>query len=168
MNFEAKVLKVAAQIIASDSTRDELARQCARADVRVEKLAEELRTSQGHFRMLLNDFMATFKALKETADPSKAKQLVEKTQHYNFTGLIDVARAATVTANARKAALARHAPGSPMADAKAIVYECWLAWNGAPAQYRSTSAFARAMLDKFPDDLTASEVVERWVRSWRK
>lgn len=59
----------------------------------------------------------------------------------------------------------RHAK-DPKRKAKEFVFECWVAWRQAPASYASASAFARAMLDKLPEELTSEVVVTRWVRQW--
>jgi hypothetical protein len=61
----------------------------------------------------------------------------------------------------------RHAQ-DPKQAAKAVVKECWQAWQSRPESYRTTAAFARAMLDKFPDVLESQPVVERWVRTWKQ
>lgn len=52
--------------------------------------------------------------------------------------------------------------------AKAGVKNWWLAWRGNPTLYASSAAFARAMLDKYPDHLTSQPVIEGWVRQWRR
>lgn len=67
---------------------------------------------------------------------------------------------------ARAAGTARHAR-TPQAAAKVVVRECWQAWEATPSQYGGSAAFARAMLDKFPDELRSQQVIERWVREWR-
>lgn len=51
--------------------------------------------------------------------------------------------------------------------AKAQVKEWWERWQQEPALYRSVAAFARAMLDKYPDNLTSQPVIEQWVRDWK-
>ena len=51
---------------------------------------------------------------------------------------------------------------------KAWVRECWDAWQISPEKYPSAAAFARDMLDKQPEKLTSSVVVERWARDWSK
>jgi hypothetical protein len=66
---------------------------------------------------------------------------------------------------ATNAATARHRK-SPQGAAKSFVHECWAAWREHPRQFRSKAAFARAMLDKFPDTLASSQVIEGWVRAW--
>ena len=64
-------------------------------------------------------------------------------------------------------AKARHAK-DPKRAARDFVYECWLAWNNEPEHYPSTAAFARSMLDKFPDTLKSQAVIAGWVRSWKR
>jgi hypothetical protein len=68
--------------------------------------------------------------------------------------------------SARRAANIKH-QSTKQAQAKRIVRECWVAWIEDPSQYASAAGFARAMLDKFPEDLCSQVVVERWVRQWR-
>lgn len=67
---------------------------------------------------------------------------------------------------AQKGAKARH-KADPKQLAKERVHECWVTWQQKPARYRSAAAFAKDMLDKF-DELTSPQVVERWVREWKK
>lgn len=69
------------------------------------------------------------------------------------------------SARASARAQLRHAK-DPKRQAKDFVRECWIAWQAAPQTYASASAFARAMLDKFPELLTSEVVVTRWVRQW--
>jgi hypothetical protein len=61
----------------------------------------------------------------------------------------------------------RHAK-DPKQAAKAFVRQCWDDWQSSPDSYRTTAAFARAMLDKFPDLLSSQPVIERWVRTWKQ
>lgn len=51
--------------------------------------------------------------------------------------------------------------------AKGEVKQWWRKWRDSPSLYRSTANFARAMLDKYPDQLTSQPVIEQWVRDWR-
>lgn len=51
--------------------------------------------------------------------------------------------------------------------AKAEAREWWQRWQAEPSLYKSAAAFARAMLDKYPDHLTSQPVVEQWVREWK-
>jgi hypothetical protein len=51
--------------------------------------------------------------------------------------------------------------------AKASVKQWWERWQQAPSLYPSVAAFARAMLDKYPDNLTSQPVIEQWVRDWK-
>lgn len=68
---------------------------------------------------------------------------------------------------ARRRAILGHSSG-PKADAKRYVFERWQEWQKEPRQYRSTARFAVAMLDKLPDQLSSTQVVERWARTWRR
>lgn len=75
----------------------------------------------------------------------------------------------TLVASAR--AKRRHAI-SPKQAAKQQVRECWDAWQSKPSQYKSKSAFAKAMLEKFPHEeggevgLESHRVIERWCKEW--
>ncbi len=68
---------------------------------------------------------------------------------------------------ARNAALSRHRQ-SPKARVKNEVRNMWMNWRNKPSQYRSASAFARDMLDKFPDELSSQQTIQRWVTAWKK
>lgn len=54
------------------------------------------------------------------------------------------------------------------ATAKAHVRELWKIWQDDPGRYKGKAAFARDMLDKYPDELTSQPVIERWCRDWKK
>lgn len=56
----------------------------------------------------------------------------------------------------------------PKRKAKDFAKECWQAWRAEPERYPSATAFARSMVEKFPDELTSEIVVTRWVRQWDK
>jgi hypothetical protein len=72
-----------------------------------------------------------------------------------------------MAARARK----RHV-NDPKQAAKQQVKECWDAWQSKPNQYKSKSAFARDMLEKFPHEeggevgLESQRVIERWCKEW--
>lgn len=68
---------------------------------------------------------------------------------------------------ASERAKVKHAK-SPVRLAKDLAREMFDAWRAEPQQYASASAFARAMLDKFPDELRSEVVVTRWVREWKR
>lgn len=53
----------------------------------------------------------------------------------------------------------------PKHAAKMNVRDCWLRWQKNPREYRSKSAFARAMLDKY-EVLGSQRVIERWCKEW--
>lgn len=63
----------------------------------------------------------------------------------------------------------------PKQKVKQEVRECWDEWRKKPSQYKSKSAFARSMLEKFPPDkdekgrtigLESQRVIERWCKEW--
>lgn len=66
---------------------------------------------------------------------------------------------------AKKGAATRLAK-SPKQQTKQQVRECWDAWQARPEVYKSKSAFARDMLDKF-DDLKNQRVIEKWCLEWQ-
>ncbi|MCO5355130.1 hypothetical protein [Acidovorax kalamii] len=53
----------------------------------------------------------------------------------------------------------------PKQVAKQNVRSCWDRWQEKPHQYKSKSAFARAMLDKY-EELGSQRVIERWCKEW--
>ena len=65
---------------------------------------------------------------------------------------------------AKTGALAKLAADPKQKD-KAMVRECWDAWQKQPDRYRGKAAFARDMLDKF-ENLESQPVIERWCREW--
>lgn len=66
---------------------------------------------------------------------------------------------------ARNAAKAKHEK-SGAGKAKNAVRQLWLDWRRKPNKYRSASAFARDMLDKYPDEIRNQQTVTRWCREW--
>ncbi len=64
----------------------------------------------------------------------------------------------------KQGALAKLA-NDPKQAAKAKVKECWDEWQLKPANYKSKSAFAKDMLDKF-EDLDSQAVITRWCGEW--
>lgn len=51
---------------------------------------------------------------------------------------------------------------------KALVKGRWRAWKENPKNYKTIARFANDMTQKWPDQLTSTDVVERWVREWNK
>lgn len=66
-----------------------------------------------------------------------------------------------------RAARARHSK-DPKQLVKRKVQELWQRWSKEPPSYPSIAAFARSMVDKWPDQLSSEIVVARWVRQWRR
>lgn len=71
------------------------------------------------------------------------------------------------SARMSRAAASRYSD-DPKQAIKAQVKECWRRWQEEPSSYPSAAAFARGMLDKWPDDLTSEAVISRWVRDWKR
>lgn len=67
---------------------------------------------------------------------------------------------------ASDAAKARHAD-SAKAQEKETMKAYWKDWQANPTRYRTTAAFARDMLEKFPDWCN-QKVIEGFCRAWRK
>ncbi|MDF3862706.1 hypothetical protein P3W70_30405 [Achromobacter denitrificans] len=67
---------------------------------------------------------------------------------------------------ARAGALARLKRDKKQQD-KALVYECWQAWQAKPESYPGQAAFARDMLTKCAH-LVSTRTVEDWCREWGK
>ncbi len=57
---------------------------------------------------------------------------------------------------------------SPKTKAKASVKEYWIKWKHNKSLYKSKSAFANDMLNKFEDTLESTKVIEGWCRKWEK
>lgn len=166
--IEAAISEATAELISSSLSREELAVACARAAILGDATAKDLISDNVKLGHLIQDFIATMKALDESVDLDEARaKLKEADLWFNFDRLLNLAQGSAVSLTARKNALARYSKPSPMNDAKAFVFECWERWEENKSQYSSTAAFARAMLDKFPETLTSQPVIERWVRSWR-
>lgn len=53
----------------------------------------------------------------------------------------------------------------PKYEAKREVRGLWNLWKREPARYKSKSAFARDMLDKYAE-LGSQRVIERWCKEW--
>jgi hypothetical protein len=161
------------QLRAKQLSKNELIDLCAAGLVAGEELAATLNTFRQRVRGLPNgdrllhvlaggassgeDLLAVLASAKEIgADSFELNAMTAIVKH------VDSAARSGVS---RKAAFARHAQ-SPQQAAKEVIRECWEAWQAKPRQYKSKAAFARAMLDKFPDTLKSNQVVERWAREW--
>lgn len=156
-------------LMASTLTREELAAACARAEVHGAIAVDELRNGRLIFGAMMSDFTGTLSALRETGDIEAAKvRLSEAKQTFAFDKVLGLAAAASASAAARKAALAKHAKPSAKSRAKQAAFELFQTWEQHPLQYPSVAAFARSVLDKYPDELTSQPVIEGWVRQWRK
>jgi len=68
---------------------------------------------------------------------------------------------------ARKAGIARHKL-DPKAKDKRFVKARWDEWQRNPGTYKTLEAFARDMLDKVEHLEGNTQVIARWVRSWRR
>lgn len=55
----------------------------------------------------------------------------------------------------------------PKQKAKALVRECWDAWQRKPSSYKSNSAFALGMLDKY-ESLKNQAVIAGWCSKWSR
>ena len=158
-------------LIKSDSSRQELAMKYADASVTLNRVKEELAQSRWLFTMFVKASNKAMKAVTDVGDPVEAQELLSGGNDGNiftFNKLIHLTHLASNSTAARRSAMARYAKGGPKSEAKAVVLDCWQRWSKCPKQYPSTAAFARSMMDKFPDDLKSQPVIERWVREWRR
>ena len=64
-----------------------------------------------------------------------------------------------------KAAAQQKLAKDPKQAAKQNVRDCWERWQKNRHEYKSKSAFARAMLDKY-EKLGSQRVIERWCKEW--
>ena len=71
----------------------------------------------------------------------------------------------TTALKARNAAKAKHEK-SGAGKVKNAIRLLWPDWQRKPNKYRSASAFARDMLDKYPDEISNQQTVTRWCREW--
>jgi len=55
----------------------------------------------------------------------------------------------------------------PKTIEKALVKECWIAWQKDKSRYKTQISFAEDMLDKFTN-LTSTKVIEKWCSEWKK
>ncbi len=57
---------------------------------------------------------------------------------------------------------------SPKTQAKVSVKEYWIKWKKNKSLYKSKSAFANDMLNKFEGILESTKVIEGWCRKWEE
>jgi len=69
------------------------------------------------------------------------------------------------TALAKRGAAAKIASDPKQAD-KALVRQCWDDWQKHPDRYKGKSAFARDMLDKFPNLKSQRVICDKWCPAW--
>jgi hypothetical protein len=70
------------------------------------------------------------------------------------------------SSNKRDAAINRWLKDPKSLD-KISVKECWVEWHKDTSRYKSKSAFANDMLNKF-ENLKSVKVIEEWCRNWEK
>jgi len=70
------------------------------------------------------------------------------------------------TISTRKGGIAK-SQNSPKRREIDFVYECWLAWEAKPDQYKNKTKFAKAMLDKCPH-LESEKYITDLCRDWKK
>ena len=150
---------------ATEQLPADIAALCSRAEVYLLVLEHELEQS----RKLISDIRGEISLggylIGEHRNPENSEAML-KLLDPEILRLIEVARKASKSAAGRKAATARYARGGPKAEAKRTVEECWRDWQKQPERYSSVAAFARDMLEKFPDELRSQHVVEGWSRDW--
>ncbi len=81
---------------------------------------------------------------------------------------MDMAVKMALSENANKGASAKLANDKDGKQKnKAVVRECWNAWQKEPGRYKGKAAFARDMREKFPT-LESQPVIEGWCRIWER
>lgn len=100
---------------------------------------------------------------RDVLDAAWLLEQVESSDRIEKAGKVHAARLDSKRASER--AKQRHAM-SPQAKAREFVQQCWRAWRLKPAQYPTTAAFARGMLDAQPEVLRSQAVIAKWVREW--
>ena len=145
-----------------------------------------------HVKMMHENFYATMEFIK--AEEINHKKMAEEFMHryeedHPFISeelfneyvnidtleyIIDYAINHSRRLKARRAA-SKKLNEDPKQHAKQQVRECWDDWKKKPSLYKSKSAFARDMLDKFPSHkdekgrqagLGSQRVIERWCKEW--
>ena len=93
------------------------------------------------------------------------RQLLRATEEYGV--YMSLQRYASTRSIQTRMAANKKLSIDPKQAAKKEVLALWEEWKKAPERYKSQSAFARDMLDKF-DALRSQSVVEGWCRVWKK
>lgn len=100
------------------------------------------------------------------------KDMLSKFKNYEFAfainGYVDKAIDLETfnSNNKRDAAISRWLK-DPKYREKVLVKECWIEWQKDKFRYKSKSAFANDMLNKF-ENLKSVKVIEGWCRIWEK
>ena len=107
-------------------------------------------------------------AMKRCSDETKCgkslKRLLKATESYGvFKSLQRYSQTRSIQT---RVAAEKKLSVDPKQAAKKQVFEMWQSWQTGSRHYRSQSAFARDMLDKF-DVLGSQSVVEGWCRKWK-
>lgn len=148
---------------------DELLDRLAVVTSECAMLKHELSACRKDFHDALGDVISAKRELRVASDIDKViRSSNRKSWIFGINALLRSAHALQKSSLARRAAIERHSKDSPKSRAKAFVFDCFRRWQRRPLLYASTAAFARDMVDKQPEALTSTVVVERWVRAWRR
>jgi hypothetical protein len=116
--------------------------------------------------------LAAATALHLLDEAQADKDMLSKFKNYEFAfaikGYVDkVLDIETFnSSNKRDAAINRWLK-DPKSLEKMSVKECWAEWQKNKSNYKSKSAFANDMLNKF-QNLKSVKVIEEWCRKWEK
>ena len=133
---------------------------CEPVDYKINATELEIRVS-----LLLA--MSSLKEAKRSLSVQDVKNSIAWFGHVSFWAGVHVAAYSAQQRDWQrldKAAEARRRT-DPKQAAKQNVRDCWEVWRQKPEQYKSKSAFARAMLDKY-EELGSQRVIERWCKEW--
>ncbi len=111
---------------------------------------------------IISDFFDGDGLIENVVDIVELRDRIKPSSTQKLT--IDAAIGADRKKIGRTGAAARLAKDPKQAD-KQNVRDCWERWQKNRHEYKSKSAFARAMLEKY-ENLESHRVIERWCKEW--
>lgn len=135
------------------------------AVAKVREVIQKLPIDNMAFLLLSFGCMAQKSILREKLSKDYINMLQRQIDRYERKERLDpIFKRISMSAAAR----AKHEK-TPQQKAKKEVHNFWLDWQqNAPDRYPSASAFARDMLDKFPDDLSSQMTIQKWATRWKQ
>jgi len=173
----SKIETAKEQLRAKQPSNEQLIEWCAAAIVAGERHAADLKELRSHVGGLSGgDQLLAHLALHAQAGADLTRLLAsagisgwaDSRALERLTAIVAHTESATKSAGGRKAAASRHAKAE-VSEIKQLVHSAWLRWkSGEGRSHASTAAFARFMLDKYYEQLTSTQVVEKWCRAWAR